>query len=154
MEDNNLILEDMFDLALSSIEKDDIDLIIYDHAGLFSSRESKNSSEVVTQVIKTCKKIARNSTKPIGVVCINHIKTSEVQSVLGGDYDNVEGHNSSEGRKSANALFVLAANDEEKKEGLVRLVVALARKTANGKQMNNEVVMLFDEKSHCEYSSM
>ena len=66
----------------------------------------------------------------------------------------MEGHNSSEGRKSANALFVLAANDEEKKEGLVRLVVALARKTANGKQMNNEVVMLFDEKSHCEYSSM
>ena len=138
--------------AMNAINTLGIELLIYDHIGLFTS--SRKDINVTTEALKACKRIAKNRKKSIGVVAINHIKTSQVTQVLRGDYEDVEGHNSSEGRKSANAMMVLAADEEEAKKGLIRLIIPISRKAVRGVTLNNTVYTLVNEGSHCEYNAI
>ena len=138
--------------AMNAINTLGIELLIYDHIGLFTS--SRKDINVTTEALKACKRIAKNMKKSIGVVDINHIKTSQVTQVLRGDYEDVEGHNSSEGRKSANAMMVLAADEEEAKKGLIRLIIPISRKAVRGVTLNNTVYTLVNEGSHCEYNAI
>ena len=124
------------------IKRDDIDIIVWDHMGFFHTPEPTSDKLMAEQAVRVCLDIAKNSEKPVGVVCINHTMT-------GVKYDNIKAIRSfgtSAAEKDAAVGLVLVQTPEDAADGLASIIVQVDRYTNTAGNFGGQVFPVYADK--------
>lgn len=130
-------------------------LLVIDHAGHFVSNSGLNDVQVFRQVYQTGVRVAKNKIHPIGVVIINHTNTKQgesIKSVADMEEGPMKAFGSSEAGKSADIDISLASTEDQKKDGIVSLVVNYLRWSNVIETYKTRVFPLIADRGTCEYT--
>lgn len=131
------------------------DLLVIDHAGHFVSNSGLNDVQIFRQVYQTGVRVAKNKVHPIGVVIINHTNTKQGESIKSmADLEEgpMKAFGSSEAGKSADIDISLASTEDQKKDGIVSLVVNYLRWSNIIETYKSRVFPLIANRGTCEYT--
>jgi hypothetical protein len=154
------IVENLEHNIMTSIEKRTEetrpDMIVFDHAGHFSSNGKLTQTECFRQVYSIGHKLAGNKLHPFLSVIINHTATEQgekaAKSNNGFDGGNYRAFGTSEAGKSAEVDISLQSTEEQDKDGRVTLVVNVDRWNDQKQLFKTNAFPLTAKKGTCEFT--
>ena len=129
-----------YERMVQIIVRDELDLIVFDHMGFFHSPDltQSNTPNVMEAGYRLALDIAKNNTRPVGVICINHLKTDADTS----DIDNIRAYGTSAAGKDATVFMALTQTKEEAIDGIATLIIKADRNKNQNSDMGTSSFQL------------
>ena len=131
------------------------DMIVFDHAGHFSSAGKLTLTETLREVYAVAHKLAGNKLHPFLSVVINHTATEQGERAKEkGKFDGatLRAFGTSEAGKSAEVDLSLASTDDQDKDGQVTLIVNYDRWSDQKRTFKTNAFTMVANKGTCEFT--
>ena len=158
-DDKQFVIENLETTMLSELNKlDEIlryDLVIFDHAGHFISSTGKTKTDILTELYQKAKSLANNRVHAFTSVVINHINTKQADSInkmKQFDGEGFRAHGTSEAGKSADIDLSFAATMDQKRDGIVSLIVNDSRHTNYMEKYNTNTFPMIANRGVCDFA--